>query len=78
MVQRELRMALTAVAGAWLIVTAVKASDGITVADVAMTGDRTAVVALLKVNPWVHGSRLLRRKCGSTELAGLCPLTVYL
>lgn len=57
MVQRNSRAALAAVAGALIIATAVKAIAAISVADAAMTGDRTAVVALLKAGADVNATQ---------------------
>jgi len=57
MVQRVGRAVLAAVAGAWLMASAVNASDALSVADAAMTGDRAAVVALLKQGADVNATQ---------------------
>ena len=57
MVQRVVRAALAAVVGAFTIATAVMASGAVSVADAAMTGDRTAVVALLKQGADVNATQ---------------------
>ncbi|MEO7134036.1 MAG: ankyrin repeat domain-containing protein [Vicinamibacterales bacterium] len=57
MIQRLWRTAAAAVASALIIATAVKASDTLSVADAAMTGDRTAVIGLLKAGADVNATQ---------------------
>jgi uncharacterized protein len=57
MVQRVLRAGAVAFAGALSIATVVAAGDAVSIADAAMTGDRTAVVALLKQGADVNATQ---------------------